>query len=430
MTSTLLNTSSINSPIIHKLDNGLTIIAEQMPVEAVNLNVWLNVGSSRETDEINGIAHFLEHMIFKGTPHLEIGEFERLIEEKGAVTNAATSQDYTHYYITTAPKDFAELAPLQLDVVLNPSIPDDAFEKERLVVLEEIRQSDDNPSRRTYYRAMETCFDTLPYRRRVLGPASTIENLKSQQMRDFHAHWYQPESMTAAVVGNLPVDELIDIVSKAFEKQRSPKTPQSTVASPNWSTSEPAFEKIVRQEYVDENLQQARLVMFWRVPGLKDLTDNYALDVLSTILGQGQVSRLYRDLREEKGLVTQIGTSNMTQTIQGAFYLSAQLPVENLVEVEENICQHIRQLQTELISETELEKISTKVANRFIFANERPSDRADLYGYYYSQLATLEPGINYPAYIQAVTPEDVRAVASRYLSPEAYGIVVIKPFKN
>ena len=130
--------SQLNTPTVRKLPNGLTIIAEQMPVDAINLNVWLDVGSAKETDDINGMAHFLEHMVFKGTPNLEIGEFEQLIESRGAVTNAATSQDYTHYYITTAPQDFAELAPLQLDVVLNPSLEEEAFEREKLVVLEEI----------------------------------------------------------------------------------------------------------------------------------------------------------------------------------------------------------------------------------------------------------------------------------------------------
>ncbi len=108
-------------------------------------------------------------MIFKGTPRIHSGEFERRIEERGAVTNAATSQDYTHYHITTAPKDFALLAPLQIDVVLNASIPDDPFERERLVVLEEIKRSEDNAQRRIYRRAMELAYDSLPYRRPVLA---------------------------------------------------------------------------------------------------------------------------------------------------------------------------------------------------------------------------------------------------------------------
>ncbi len=217
MTSTLISQPQLNAPTITHLTNGLTIIAEQMPVDAVNLNVWLNVGSVKEADSINGMAHFLEHMVFKGTPNLQIGEFEYLIEASGAVTNAATSQDYTHYYITTAPKDFAALAPLQLDVVLNPTLDDEAFEREKLVVLEEIRRSEDNPRRRTFYRAMETCFTSSPYRRPVLGPAEVIANLKSQQMKEFHAAWYRPSSITAAVVGNLPVAELTAIVAEAVD---------------------------------------------------------------------------------------------------------------------------------------------------------------------------------------------------------------------
>jgi predicted Zn-dependent peptidase len=427
MTSTLLKTSIINQPTIHKLTNGLTIIAEQMPVEAVNLNVWLNVGSARETDDINGMAHFLEHMVFKGTPNLRMGEFEYLIEEKGAVTNAATSQDYTHYYITTAPKDFAELAPLQLDVVLNPSIPDDAFERERLVVLEEIRRSEDNPRRRTFYRAMETCFNNLPYRRRVLGPAEVIENLLPQQMRDFHGTWYQPSSMTAAVVGNLPTEELIEIVTEGFERQFQSYNSQLDDQVNKHLTPESPFTEIVRQEYIDETLQQARLVMMWRVPGMVELEKTYALDILAVILGQGKVSRLYRDLREERGLVTQIGVSNMTQTHQGVFYISVQLPTENLEIVEGKIAGHINQLHTEPIAAKDLARIRTQIANRFVFANERPSDRADLYGYYYSQLQDLQPALNYPQHIQAIDISDLQLAAQKYLSPNAYGVVVIKP---
>lgn len=426
MTSTLTKQPQLNAPTIRQLDNGLTIVAEQMPIEAVNLNVWINVGSAKESNEINGMAHFLEHMVFKGTSNLKVGEFEQLIEERGAITNAATSQDYTHYYITTAPKDFAELAPLQLDVVLNPSLEDEAFEREKLVVLEEIRRSEDSPSRRTFYRSMETCFKTLPYRRPVLGPASVIENLRSQQMRDFHGAWYQPQSMTAAVVGNLPVEELIEIVTQSFDRHynRSQQYAKNTIPL---VTPEQPFTEIVRHEYTDETLQQARLVMVWRVPGMEDLAETYALDILAVILGQGKVSRLFRELREEKGLVNQIGVSNMTQTHQGVFYISAALPTENIAEVEQAIAKQIRTIQTEAIAAKDIDRIRTQVANRFVFANERPSDRANLYGYYYSQLQDLAPALNYPQHIQALSAKDLQLAAQKYLDPEAYGVVVMKP---
>ncbi|NJM70771.1 MAG: insulinase family protein [Scytonema sp. RU_4_4] len=426
MTSTLLKIPRLNTPKLYQLPDGLTIVAEQMPVEAVNLSLWVNVGSAAESDTINGMAHFLEHMIFKGTERLTSGEFERRIEERGAITNAATSQDYTHYYITAAPKDFAELAPLQIDVVLNASIPNEAFERERLVVLEEIRRSEDNPRRRTFQRAIETAFDRLPYRRPVLGPETVISQLQPRQMRDFHATWYQPRSMTAVAVGNLPVEELIEIVAKGFEQavniDSSPLMTQHALAN-----SEPLFTEIVRKEFIDESLQQARLVMVWRVPGLNELEKTYALDVLAGILGHGFTSRLVRDLREEQGLVSYISVSNMTQQLQGIFYITASCTIENLSATEAGIVQHMRNLQTEMVKEAEIARVRTKVANRFVFGNETPSDRATLYGYYQSMVGDLEPALNYPARIQAQDATSLMQAAQEYLSPDAYGVVVIKP---
>jgi zinc protease len=421
----ILTQTTTNAPVIRRLDNGLTIVAEQMPVDAVNLNVWLNVGSVCETDEINGMAHFLEHMVFKGTPKLESGEFERAIEERGAATNAATSQEYTHYYITTAPKDFADLAPLQLEVVLNPSLADIPFERERMVILEEIRRSHDNPSRRTYTRAMETCFERLPYRRPVLGLTEIIEGLSAQQMRDFHHHWYAPENITAAVVGNLPVEELLNIVAEACDRAYAHRGDR-TASTPLTFHPEPIFEEIVRCEEQDEQLHQSRLVMLWRVPGKEELETSYALDVLAAILGQGRMSRLFRDLREDRKLVSSIGTSNITQGIQGVFYIAAQLDAQNIPEVERSILEHLRSFREEPVDPAELDRIRAQVANRFVFANERPSDRANLYGYYQSQMGTLTPALTYPDRLRAIEAEDIQKVAREYLNPEAYGVVVMK----
>ncbi|MGB3519028.1 MAG: pitrilysin family protein, partial [Elainellaceae cyanobacterium] len=209
--------TGLTAPTVHRLSNGLTIVAEQMPVEATNLSLWLGAGSAVESDDINGIAHYLEHMIFKGTRQLPTGLFERTVEQCGGATNAATSQDYTHYYITAAPDDFATLAPLQIEMVLNAAIPDDAFERERSVILEEIRRSHDNPRRRSFYRSMEAAFQHLPYRRPVLGREEVVRSLTAQQMREFHHTWYRPQSITAVAVGNLPVEDLVSIVADGFD---------------------------------------------------------------------------------------------------------------------------------------------------------------------------------------------------------------------
>lgn len=424
MTSTLLKLPRLNTPTVHHIPNGLTIIVEQMPIDAVNLNLWVKTGSAMEADTINGMAHFLEHIVFKGTKKLISGEFERRIEERGALTNAATSQDYTHYYITTAPQDFAELAPLQIDVVCNPSIPHDAFERERLVVLEEIRRSEDNPRRRIYRHIMETAFDYLPYRRPVLGSESIISQIQPQQMRDFHTHWYQPQSITAVAVGNLPVEELVEIIATEFNKNYQQPTNKPTPIAP---TPEPPFTEIVRQEIIDQTLQQARLVMIWRVPGLIKLDQTYALDIIAGILGHGRTSRLVQDLREQQELVSSISVSNMSNLLQGVFSISAKCNLENIATVEKAIAQHLRILHTEIVKESEISRIQQRVANQFIFGNETPSDRAGLYGYYQSLIGDLEPAFNYPQHIQSITATDLIQAVKNYLSPDAYGIVIVKP---
>ncbi|MGB3291731.1 MAG: pitrilysin family protein [Phormidesmis sp.] len=421
----------LTSPTIRRLPNGLTIIAEQMPIDAVNLSLWLNVGSRVESDAINGMAHFLEHMIFKGTPQINCGEFERLIESRGAVTNAATSQDYTHYYITTAPQDFATLAPLQVELVMNPSLQDDHFDRERPVILEEIRRAEDSPQRRTFYRAMKMSFESLPYRRPVLGPGEVVAGLTAEQMRAFHHTWYQPQNMTAVAVGNLPADVLVRVVEESFDQalargNRDHCNPEQILQVPSTQPERP-FTAIHRSEYVDEALQQARLVLGWRVPGMRDLEQTYPLDVAASILSRGRTARLIDDLLEGRHLVDSISASNMTFGHQGVFYISAQVAVAHLAAVEAAILEHIQRLHEAPVTAAELRRVQTQVANHYIFGSETPSDRAGLYGYYQAMTGDIRHALDYPEWIRQVTAEDVRAAVQQYLPLDAYGVVTLKP---
>ena len=432
LSATAAPSTLLVSPTIRRLSNGLTIIAEQMPLEVVNLSLWLRVGSAVESNAINGMAHFLEHMIFKGTADLPCGEFERRIEERGAVTNAATSQDYTKYYITTAPKDFRALAPLQIQMVMNPRLSETDFERERPVILEEIRRADDNPRRRTYARSMELTFERLPYRRPVLGPTDVIETLAVDQMRDFHGTWYQPQSITAVAVGNLPVEDLIATVAEGFDQaiaQRGqPRPPAMDQFKPLLDyDGETPFAAVQRVVHLDPTLTQARLTLTWRVPGLVELDDTYALDIVASVLGRGRTSRLIRDLREDRKLVSSIGCSNMTLAYQGAFMVSAKLDPEHLDTVEQAITNHIQTIINTPISPAELRRVQTQVANRFIFANESPSDRAGLYGFYHTLTGNIADGLHYPNHIQRLTVADVQRAAQQYLSAQAYGVSVIRP---
>ena len=411
-----------SAPTQHILPNGVKIIAEQIPVDAVNLSIWVDVGSAVESDDINGMAHFLEHMVFKGSDRLALGEFEQAIESHGGNTNAATSQDYTHFYINVAPKDFAKLAPLQLDVVLKASIPDEEFQRERHVVLEEIRRSEDNPDRRIYRHISELIYEQLPYRRAVLGPVDVIEKVTSEQMKAFHRQWYAPQNMTIAVVGNLPVSEMIGVIANYFEGDAIADKPQPKTFAP-----EKPFTEIVRREVTDKSLKQARLSMTWRVAGLNNLPETYPLSILANILGSGRTSRMVQDLRENRRIVDRISVSNSAMRWQGNFQVFAKLNVEDVAIVEEAIREHIRQLHEVPVTDEELAKIRTQVSNRFIFGNESPKERAGIYGYYDRIVGSLEPALNYPDLIKSITKEDIQAAVRKYLNPDAYGILIVKP---
>jgi zinc protease len=313
-------------------------------------------------------------------------------------------------------------------------IPDAGFERERHVVLEEIRRSQDNARRRVFHHVSQLAFERLPYRRQVLGPAPVVEQLTAQQMRDFHNHWYHPAAMTAVAVGDLPVDQLIRIVEDSVTQAHSPASAaQRSVActapadSPPLHPPEVPFTRIRRCEVTDATLQQARLIMTWRVPGLTDLADTYALDVLASVLAQGRTARLVKDLREERGLVSGISASNTNYLHQGVFSISAQLPVAHIAAVEAEIAQHIRDLQAGAVTAAELARVCTRVAKNFIFGNETPSDRTGLYGYYQALLGDLTPALLYPEVIQSLTLEDLQIAAQRFLCADAYGIVVVKP---
>ncbi|WP_338442464.1 pitrilysin family protein [Synechococcus elongatus IITB4] len=411
----------LNAPHWQQLENGLTIIAERLPVPAVTFDLWVKIGSVVEPDAINGVAHFLEHMVFKGSQRLKAGEFEQQVEARGAIANAATSQDYTHFYFTCAPHDFADLVSLQTDVVLHPLLAEAEFERERRVVLEEIRRAEDNPRRRAYYRMMEASFERLPYRRPVLGPYETIAQLQLTDLQAFHRQWYGANQLVAVVVGDLPEAEMIDAVRAAMAdhapvvSQRSPLLP------------EPAFSQPQQITYHDADLHQARLYLTWRVPGLNQLSRTYALDAIASILASGRTSRLVAQLREQQGLVSNIVASNSTYRDQGLFAISARLPVAHLETVRTQIFAELQELQNEGVTTAELEKIRRQVVNRFIFGNERPSDRASLYGYYGTLLGSLEPAFDYVDEIHALSTEDLQLAVQTYLDPQACATIQILP---
>ena len=205
---------------VSKLDNGQTVIIKEVhdnPI--VTIDTWIKTGSINENDTNNGVAHFLEHLFFKGTTKHPTGEFDRILEAKGAQTNAATSKDFTHYYITLPSKDFQTAIDLHADMLMNPLVPRKELEKERKVVLEEISKTLDDPENKLYENMIGAFYTNHPYKRNVIGKKNIIENISRDEIMEFYNTWYNPSNMITVVVGDVDTQSALNLIKQNFNKK-------------------------------------------------------------------------------------------------------------------------------------------------------------------------------------------------------------------
>lgn len=422
----LLKTGSqaTNEFLAHQcqLASGLTLIHQYVadaPVATVD--IWAKAGAAVEPEAWAGMAHFLEHMIFKGTDRLSPGQFDQVIENRGGVTNAATSHDYAHFFINTAAADLPETLPCLADLLLNAAIPDDEFALERDVVLEEIRQSLDDPDELGFQALLETAYQRHPYGRPVLGYAEGLLERSPQEMRCFHRAHYQPENMTVVVVGDVAWEPTLELVHRHFDKFSGRLECPATAIE-----AEPPMTDIRRQELCLPEIGMARLMMAWVCPGIEHLRSAYGLDMLSVLLAGGRTSRLVRELREERQLVQDIHSGFSLQRDSSLFTINAWLEAEHLNQVEAIIGDRLAELAAAPISEAELMRYKRLLRNDYAFSTETTSQLAGLYGYY-STIAQPELSALYPTVIESLEAAELQRLANHYLSPMRYAVTTLKP---
>jgi predicted Zn-dependent peptidase len=370
------------------------------------------------------MAHFLEHMVFKGTEQFPPGYFDHVIETCGGVANAATSHDYAHFFINVASQHLDDGLHSLAELLLRASIPDDEFVRERDVVLEELRQAQDDPDWVGYQALMESLYRTHPYGRSVLGTEATLMERSPSEMRQFHHMHYQPENMTVVVVGDVEFDRAVKLVRKAFTG--FPPRIQPTVQIP---VSDVPTGKIHRQEMGLQRVEQARLLMAWQGPGIDQLHDAYGLDLLSVALAGGRSARLVRELREDLQLVHAVGSNFSLQRESSLFMISVWLDPEHLETVEAIIGDRLSELAETAIQEKELNRYKCLLCNDYAFSTETANQLAGLYGYY-NTIAKAELSTTYPAHIQSFHAEQLRSLAQHYLSPQRYSAMIIRPLES
>ena len=414
-----------------ELDNGLTLIHQQMSATpTVVADVWVAAGALQEPDEAPGLAHFLEHMVFKGTDRIAPGIFDLAIENRGGVSNAATSYDYTHFYINTAVPHIGETLPYLADILLHPAIPQDEFEQEREVVLSEIRHTEDDPDWLGLSTLLQELYPHHAYGRSVLGTQTQVLSHTPEQMHQFHRDCYRPEKITVAMVGDISERDAIELVNESFG-DLEPSSSAKLAPSPSQhreQCSPLAFAptKVVRKSFKYPRLEQARLMMGWLGPGVDRLHDAYSLDLISVLLACGRTSRLVKELEEEKELVYAIGSDFSLQKESSLFTITAWLAPQYLETVEEIVRDRMVTLHDVPLSNEELRSCQRQLCNDYAFSTEIPSQLAGLYGYY-NTVADAKQAVDYPHRIQTLTAGDIQQVARKYLNPQGYVSIHLQP---
>ena len=402
------------------LPNGLTVIHHEMVTPAVVVDVWVRAGAKLEPAEWSGMAHFLEHMVFKGTERLAPGEFDWAIESQGGLSNAATSHDYAHFYITVAADAIAQTLPYLADLLLQAAIPADEFIRERQVVLEEIRQANDDPDWIGYQTLCELLYGTHAYGRAVLGTPEALNARSPEEMRRFHRAHYQPQNMTVVVTGGIGYTQTIDLVEDAFSQ--FPQLPQCPEAEAITLCVPAPQRRVLHLPY----LEQSRLTMAWMGPGVGDLKAACGLDLLSMLLGSGRTSRLVRELREEQQLVQEVSSGFSLQAACSVLSIAIWLEAEAIEAVEQIVCDRLATLAQTPITDAELARIKRLLLNDYAFSTETPGQLAGLYGYY-ATIATPDLALSYPEQINAITARDLQQLTRQYLHPSQYTAVILKP---
>lgn len=410
---------------IFKLSNGLTVIHQYLPATPVVVaDIWVEAGAIAEPTEWSGMAHFLEHMIFKGSPNVMVGEFDWLIENTGGIANAATSYDYAHFYVATAAPHLEQTLPCLADILLRANIPDEEFIREREVVIEEIYSCHDDPDYLGFQALCQNAYQRHPYRRSILGDRELLLEHTPNQMRCFHRTHYQPQNMTVVIVGGIEQKKALELVADNFSQFSVPsECPPTTIEA------EPPTLTVRRQELYLPRIEQARLLMAWICPGSESLTEAIALDLIALVLTGGRSSGLVRELRESRQVVMDIDCNLSLQKDSSMFTISALLATEHIDLVEKIIGDRLDRLHHELIPEVELNRAKRQLINDYIFSTETPSQLASVYGFY-NIVATAAHSALYPQIIRQLAPEQLQAIARSYLSPERYAVTVLKPIKS
>lgn len=408
----MIQSSNNGNPLLPftqtRLPGGFTLVhkcVRSAPIVA--LDFWIHTGAIHDPEPHYGLSHFYEHMFFKGTERHGVGEMDRIITTLGGYNNAATSLDYTHYFVVLPSAGWRAALDVLLDSLLNPLFDPKEIDREREVITEEIKRHEDNPWSKIYDDFIACSFAENNYQRKVLGTVESLHTIDHDVFRNYQLQRYHPENITLCAVGDVDGDELIDALSQQLDNVSFPKFEDiqldwPMIGAPNQSS-------------VERDVNQSYLLLGYPMPRILGTDDEYALDLLSTMVGEGRSSRLHRRLIDELGLVSSISCSSWGLKYAGLFIIEAVTEEDKLEQVENEINAELLRIR-ESITEDELQKVKNMERADFSFSNEKAVSIAQTFGY--SRLAIdIDHAVNYVDRMEAVAIDDVYRAYDAHLQP-------------
>lgn len=423
---------------IYERDNGHKIVLAHKEGGMVNISSWVKTGSINENDHNNGISHFLEHLMFKGTHKHKAGEFDRILEARGAIVNAATWKDYTFYYVTL-PKgenneNFYKALELHADMMIDPVIPDyemgapfDVNDKkvtdkrERHVVIEEIRMRKDQPWTKVYNATNKAMYTSHPYKRDVIGTPEIISQVSQEEVMNYYRTFYSPENVTTIIVGDFNSEDILKRVEDGFDWGERPRPPIRDILP-----DRPVSQTV----YIENkaNINSSFMMFGFLGAPAKDLKNLIALEMLAIILGEGASSRLYNNLIEnqKEHIFNMIDAENYSFRDGCNFFVQANFEPEFKDKAIELVKEELEKVKTD-ITDRELNKAKKKLKSRFACEAETVSDIGEAIGYYMTVCDELELAENYMPTCDSMTKEYLQEAAKKYLDINHAVISVLMP---
>jgi len=403
------------------LDNGVRVVFHHMPhMSSATAGVWIGTGSRYETELNNGISHFLEHLLFKGTERRTCRQLKEAIESKGGILNAFTAEEMTCYWAKVIPKHLPEALDVLCDMAKAPLLAPEEIEKEKRVILEEISMYLDLPMHYVHVLFDQLLWPDQPLGQLIVGRKEIVQGFNEEILRQYMQKFYSAENITIAIAGAISIEDALKAIAPFKEL---PKREKNIFSAVRIEQREP------RINLFHKDTEQMHLCVGGRGYH-RSHPDRYALILLDTILGGNMTSRLFEEIREKRGLAYEIRSTIHPLADTGSFVISAGIALDNLSETVKLILKELERIKQEDVSDLELLQAKDYCRGQLLLSLEATSSCMHWLGEHELTLAKIPTPEEVIAKIDAVTNSDIKRIAGELFTNENLCLATIGPVKD